>query len=203
MGFSREENWSGLPFPSPYICTHKHKEGFILKRSLQTISCITTSCIMAAVSDYIQARKLKKRCSTILPTFGEVLHIWSYGLPVSTCSYMKVMALIVQSKMFLWVYTQLIHSNFGLLQFRAETGMDVVILKKEIPEYRLQLYALLPQESNVFIILLLIYALLLSPSGSEVWDLCLYFHSFLFSLSFQLLPSFFFLSSSQQMCTEC
>ena len=34
MGFSRQENWSGLPFPSPYTCTHKHKEGFILKRSL-------------------------------------------------------------------------------------------------------------------------------------------------------------------------
>ena len=46
--------------------------------------------------------------------------------------------------------------------------MDVVILKKKIPEYRLQLHALLPQESNVFIILLLIYALLLSPSGREV-----------------------------------
>ena len=29
--------------------------------------------------------------------------------------------------------------------------MDVVILKKKIPEYRLQLHALLPQESNVFI----------------------------------------------------
>ena len=160
---------------------------------------------MVVVSDYISRQGNLKRemlyNSTYIWRGASYLFLWIASIYLQLYEG-KVMALIVRSKMFLWVYTQLIPSSFGVLQFGAEIGMDVVILKKEIPEYRLQLHALLPQESSVFIILL-IYTLLLSPSGREIWDLCLYFHSFLFSLSFQLLPSFFLsLSSSQQMCTE-
>lgn len=57
-----------------YGCTHTHT-----KRDLSSKEVFkqhgTTSCIMAVVSDYVLACTLKERCSTALPTFGEVLYV--------------------------------------------------------------------------------------------------------------------------------